>query len=228
MTKTLIAAVVLCACALPGLAQEGAPPRAEAARAAKLAIIDFARVSAESLMGKSYAQQIENLENEIKAEGTKKQTELQKLDAALKTLQEELEKQQSVLSAEALDRKRQEIVKKQRERQAFLEDGQAELQRMRERAQQQAESLQNEFQTKLRPFIETVAKEKGIDIILTSQVALAVTKDFDVSRDVIVKVDDAERAKPKTAPPASAAPPAPKSPAPGAPPSPAPRPSPQG
>ena len=35
-----------------------------------------------------------------------------------------------MLSPEALDKKRQDIVKRGRERQAFLEDGQAELQRM--------------------------------------------------------------------------------------------------
>ena len=38
-----------------------------------------------------------------------------------------------------------------------------------------------------------MAKEKGIDILLDSQVALTVNKDFDISRDVIVKADDAER-----------------------------------
>ena len=41
-----------------------------------------------------------------------------------------------MLSPEAADRKRQEIVKKTRDRQAFLEDGRQELQRMRERAQE--------------------------------------------------------------------------------------------
>lgn len=201
-----VAALVLGA--LPALAQEATPSAAAGkaeARSPRIAVIDMNRVSAESLMGKGYATQIEALENEIKAEGTKKQAELQKLDAAIKALQDELDKQASLLSAEAADRKRQDIVKKSRERQAYLEDGQQDLARMRERAQAQAENLNNEFQVKIKPHIDAVAKEKGIDIILSNQVALTVNKDYDISRDVIVKADDAERKNP-SAKGASAAP----------------------
>jgi Skp family chaperone for outer membrane proteins len=200
---TSLSALALLAGGLQASAQEAAAPPA---RTPKIAVIDMNRVSAESLLGKSYASQIEALENEIKSEGTKKQAELQKLDAAIKALQDDLDKQASLLSPEAADRKRQDIVKKSRERQAFLEDGQQELGRMRERAQAQAENLNNEFQVKIKPSIDAVAKDKAIDIILSNQVALTVNKDFDISRDVIVKADDAERAKPKA--PAAAAKPA--------------------
>ena len=216
--------------ALPLLAQEAAAPAAGAPRSPRIAVIDMNRISAESLMGKGYATQIEALENEIKAEGTKKQAELQKLDASIKALQDELDKQASLLSAEAADRKRQDIVKKSRERQAYLEDGQQDLARMRERAQAQAENLNNEFQVKIKPHIDAVAKEKNIDIILSNQVALTVNKDFDISRDVIVKADDAERKNPtaKGAAAAPAKPAAAPAPAPAAPPdSPTPAPTPK-
>ena len=125
----------------------------------------------------------------------------------IKTLQDELEKQGAVLSQEARDKKQQEIVRKSRERQAFLEDGQAEINRMRERAQQQAQSINNEFQLKIRPIVEQVAKDKGFDLVLDSQVAYTINKDFDITRDVIVKADEAEKAKPRRPP---RPPPAPK------------------
>ena len=74
---------------------------------------------------------------------------------------------------------------------------------MQEQAQQRAQALNSEFQIKIKPHIEAVAKEKGIDILLDSQVTLSVSKDFDISQDVIVKADDAERAaKPAAAKPA--------------------------
>lgn len=210
-SQLLPVVAVLALGALPALAQD--PPAAAAKSDVRtnprIAVIDMNRVSAESLMGKGYATQIEALENEIKSEGTKKQAELQKMDAAIKALQDELDKQASLLSAEAADRKRQEIVKKSRERQAFLEDGQQDLARMRERAQAQAENLNNEFQVKIKPHIDAVAKEKGIDIILSNQVALTVNKDFDISRDVIVKADDAERKNPTAKGAAAATPKAP-------------------
>lgn len=184
----------------------GASIAQEPARSPHVAVIDMARVSAESLLGKSYAAQLEKIQTDINAEATRKQSELGKLDVALKTLQEELEKQASVLSPEARDKKQQEIVRKTRERQAFLEDGQAEINRMRERAQQQAQAINGEFQQKVRPVIEQVAKAKSLDIVLDSQVAYTVNSEFDITRDVIAKADELEKAKPA----AAAAPPAPK------------------
>jgi Skp family chaperone for outer membrane proteins len=217
MKKTFLAGLAFGVAAPIALAQDTGS--ASGVKTPKIAIIDMARVSSESLMGKGYAAQLEALQNEINAEGTKKQAELQKLDVAIKALQDELEKQGSVLSPEATEKKRQEIVKKGRERQAFLEDGQQDIQRLRERAQQQAQGLNNEFQVKIKPHIEAVAKEKGIDIILDSQVALTVNRDFDISRDVIIKADDAEKqakttpSTPKPAAPAPAKPsPAPPKP----------------
>jgi Skp family chaperone for outer membrane proteins len=216
MRKTYVLALSLAISAGAALAQDAAPAAAKSdVRSPRIAVLDMARVSAETLLGKGYASQLDVLKNEIDAEGTKKQNELQKIDTSIKALQDELEKQGSVLSPDAADKKRQEIVRKTRDRQAFLEDGQQELQRMRDRAQQQAQSLENDFQVKVKPHIDAVVKEKGIDLLLDSRVILAVSKDFDISREVIVKADDAERAAKAKAPAAAApGPKAPEKPAP--------------
>jgi Skp family chaperone for outer membrane proteins len=223
MRKTFLAvALVSLAAAVPETSAQNAsapakpepPPTQPSAtlnRSPRIAVIDMNRVSSESLLGKGYQTQLEQLKSEIDSEGTKKQSELNKLDTAIKALQDELEKQGSVLSPEAAEKKRQDIVKKTRERQAYLEDGQAELQRMRERAQQQAQNLNNEFQVKMKPHIDAVVKEKNIDILLTSDAAVFMSRDFDISRDVIVKSDDAERTAKSQKP---AAPPKPNPPAP--------------
>ena len=216
MRKTSLLAAGLCALAAVATAQEPA-------KSPKIAIIDLNRVSSESVMGKNYASQIEKLENDIKAEGAKKQTDLQKMDAAIKALQDELDKQGSVLSPEAADKKRQDIVKRQRDRQAFLEDGQADLQRMKERAEAQAQAMNAEFQQKLKPAIDAVAKEKGIDILLTSQVALLMNAAYDISKDIIAKADEAAKTAGAAAPAAPAAKPAGPVPA-----APKPAPSPKG
>ena len=193
MRKTfLLATVFLAASGAAAMAQEAATP--PAGKMPRVGVIDMNRVSAESLLGKGYAAQLDALKAEIDSEGTKKQNELTKLDTGIKALQDELDKQSSVLSPEAADKKRQEIVKKTRERQAFVEDGQADLQRLRDRAQQQAGSFETEFQAKIKPHIDAVAREKGIDLLLDSRVVLSASKDFDVSADVIVKADEAERA----------------------------------
>ena len=204
-TSRIVAAVVLGAAATAA-AQATAPAKAPApARAAgevrnpKIAVIDMARVSNDSSLGRSYAVQLETLKKEIDAAGTQKQNELNKRDAEIKALQDDLEKQGSLLSAEGADRKRQDIVKKTRDRQAFLEDGQQELQRMRERAQERAQALNAEFQAKVKPHIEATAKEKGIDILLDSQVALTVSGEFDISSDVVARLDAVEKGTPSAA-----------------------------
>jgi outer membrane protein len=209
-TKTSLWAALALAAAVPVLAQEAAAPapaKAEATRAPRIAVIDMGRVSQESLLGKSFQAQLEQLRNEIESERTKKQTDLGKLETAIKALQEELEKQGSVLSPDAAAKKQEDIRRKTRERQAFVEDSQTELQRMQERAQAQAQNVNNEFQVKIKPHIDAVVKDKSVDILLDSQATVAIGRDFDVSRDVIVKADDAERAaKAKTG---AAAPPKP-------------------
>jgi len=229
MKKTFLVAPLLCASAAVALAQTPAPAQGTTPGARgpigtpKIAVIDMQQISAESVLGKSYATKIEGLENEIKSEGTKKQGELQKMDAAIKSLQDELDKQGSVLSPEAADKKRQDIVKRQRDRQAFLEDGQADLQRMKERAEAQAQAMNAEFQQKLKPAIDAVAKEKGIDILLTSQVALLMNAAYDISKDIIAKADEAAKTAGAAAPAAPAAKPAGPVPA-----APKPAPSPKG
>jgi Skp family chaperone for outer membrane proteins len=218
MTKTFVVVLALGASAA-AFAQQPAAQPASAARSPRLAVIDMGLISNNSALGKSYAAKIEALEAQIKTEGTKKQAELTKMDAALKALQDDLEKQASVLSPEAADKKRQELTKKARERQAFLEDGQQELQRMKERAENDAQAYNAEFQNRIKPHIEAVAKEKGIDILLTSSVALTVNRDFDISQEVIARADAAEKtasaapARPAASAPKPAASPAP-SPAP--------------
>ncbi len=211
MSKTFVLALALGASAATAAAQQPAA----GARPPRVAIIDMGVITGQSALGKSYASKIDALEKQIQAEGTKKQNELTRMDTAIKALQDELEKQASVLSAEAADKKRQEITKKARERQAFLEDGQQELQRMKERAEVEANQLNTEFQNRIKPHIEAVAKEQGVDILLTSQVALTVNKDYDISQQVIARADAAEKtasaapARPASPRPAAAASPAP-------------------
>ena len=210
-TSTFLAALVVGAAATASA--QGAAPAPEGGRTPRIAVIDMAKVSNDSLLGKSYAAQLDALKKEIDAAGTGKQTELNKRDAEIKALQDELEKQGSVLSPEAADRKRQEIIKKTRDRQAFLEDGQQELQRMRERAGERAQALNAEFQGKVKPHIEAMAKAKGIDILLDSQVALTVSGEFDISGDVVTRLDSVEKGTPSAANRPAPAPKAPAAPA---------------
>ena len=204
LRKILIVAAAWGVAAVAG-AQEA--PKAD--KQAKIGVIDMERVTQESLLGKSYSAKIEALNNEIEAEQNKKRNDLQKLEAEIKALSDDLEQKAALLSEEAAEKKRQDIVRKSRDREAFLEDGRAELERMRQKATNQASVLNQEFQQKIRPHIESVAKAQGIDILLDGRQVMTINKAFDISNEVIVKVDDVERttgAKPAAAAPKPAAP----------------------
>src|SRR5689334_268909 len=115
LRKTLIVAAAIAAAAVAG-AQEAAAPKAD--KQARIGVVDMERVTQESLLGKSYSAQIEALNNEIEAEGNKKRNDLQKMEAEIKAMTDDLEKQGALLSDEAAEKKRQEIVRKSRDREA--------------------------------------------------------------------------------------------------------------
>lgn len=180
----------------------------------KMGVVDMQRISQESLLGKSYATKMDQLESEIRSELTKRQNQIAQIDAAIKALQEELQKQSAILSPDAVEKKQQEIVKKNRDRQATTEDSQADIQRMQQAAQQKAQEFQVEFNTKIQPILQAVGKEKGLDFILDRATIVLINAELDITRDVIVKADDTEKAarpaaaapKPAGAAPAAAAP----------------------
>jgi Skp family chaperone for outer membrane proteins len=69
MRKTYLLALFLAASAGLAVAQDTAAPGAAKAevRSPRVAVIDMARVSAETLLGKGYAAQLDTLKNEIDA-----------------------------------------------------------------------------------------------------------------------------------------------------------------
>src|ERR1051326_4059565 len=165
MRKSLVfAALAACVFATVAGAQEKKTP--------KIGVIDMERVGTESMIGKGYAQQVAALQNEIETARTKKEADLKKLDTEIGGMQEELEKQGALLSDEAKEKKAAEIKKKARDREAFLEDGRNELEKMVQRAENQAKALQNELQQKIRPHMDTVARAQGLDILLDGRSAM--------------------------------------------------------
>ena len=186
----LIGVPLLCA-TVPAVAQDAQGDQLPLAR---VALIDANRIYADSLLGKSYSARVEKLQEEIKTAQQAKEAEAARRRAELTTLSEELQNQSNTLSPEARDNKTREIRTKERDLQAFVEDGNAEIQRMQQRMQQQMQELHNEYRGKMRPHIEAVARQKGIDFLLDSTVALTLNPVFDISKDVVTHADAAETA----------------------------------
>jgi len=162
---------------------------AQAQDSTVIAVIDLQKVTSESSMGKELAANIQKLQENLEAERAAKQSELQTRQTEIQNLRDELAKQRGVLSAEAVETKMTELRRMEREAQAYVEDGQLELQRLEERANQQAQQAQEDYRQKLRPHIEAAATAKGVDILLDRSVILFAKPEFDISADVVERAN---------------------------------------
>ena len=161
---------------------------------ARTGLIDANQLFSGSLVGKRYSVKIEALEKAIQSAQQAKETEAARRSTGLAALKEELQKRADLLSPGERDNRVQAIRRAERDLQAFIEDGNSEIQRMQQHAQQETKNLQSEYQRQMRPHIEAVAREKGIDFLIDAAVALMLTSTHDISKDVIARADAAERA----------------------------------
>lgn len=196
MNRVGIAAAVL------GLGLAVTAPCQEAAPAApvqpKIAVIDMNRVLVESAVGKIYQKTVSDRREQLRAQAEKLRGALEKLDTQLNTLQQELQTQSAVLSDEAQEQKGLELRRKQRERDQAAQDSQEQYQLAENEANRVIEKLNNEFTEKITPFIETVVRGRGVNLLFHRGTVAFADPSFDISKEVIAKADDAERAKPTT------------------------------
>jgi outer membrane protein len=165
----------------PTPAPAPAPPR-PFPEGAKIAFVVLQRIANESAEGKTATTRIQALQQKKAAELTDKNKQLQ-------TAQQRLEKEASVLSANASGELQKQVERLTVEIQRFTQDAQAEVQEL----QQQ---LQQEFQVRLEPVLQEIGREKGLHFIFNGPDAGLVWADnaLDISADVIKKLDAAKPA----------------------------------
>lgn len=174
MTKTIAAlfmALGLVALAQPVAAQQNAVP------AARIILVDFDRVSRESLVGKDIAAQMEShrvdLEKKARA-----------IQDKLKAEEEEIAKQRNIISPEAFQERVRGLQQKAQQKQAELQD----IQQQARRAMQQA---QLEVQRVLRPIVKEVMDRHGANMVLDKALVSQHAAGLDVTTEVIEKLDQA-------------------------------------
>ena len=168
---------------------------------AKIAYVNLQQVANLSAEGK-------NLTAKVQALMQKKQNEAAAKQKALADNQTKLQQGSALLSETARAALEKEIERQNVEGQRFQQDAQAEINEL-------SQQLQNEFQQKLFPVLDLVAKEKGIDVLLSAADAGMVwaAPGLDLTMDAVKKLDERTQAGgAKPAAPAATAP-APTSPA---------------
>ena len=120
----------------------------------KYAYVNVQAVAAGSVEGRVAAEKIKVLQEQ-------KSRELQERNKALQSDQQKLDQGGSVLSDSARGQLQANIERQQRDLQRFTEDAQQEVQQM-------AEQVEGEFNRKLTPVIDKVAKAKGVHFVFNA------------------------------------------------------------
>lgn len=157
----------------------------------KYAYVNVQAVAAGSVEGRVAAEKIKVLQEQ-------KSRELQERNKALQSDQQKLDQGGSVLSDSARGQLQANIERQQRDLQRFTEDAQQEVQQM-------AEQVEGEFNRKLTPVIDKVAKQKGVHFVFNAAQSGLIWAEpgMDLTAEVIQAFDTPGAA---AAPPPAAAP----------------------
>ena len=143
----------------PQPAQTSAPPPpalppALFPQGAKVAYVNIQAIAPLSAEGKSAASQVE-------AFATKKQAEIADKTKALQGAQQKLQKGGTVMSEQARAQLEKDIERQSRDLERFQQDTQAQLTEIQR-------EMQADFQKKLLPILEQLAKEKKLEMLFSA------------------------------------------------------------
>jgi Skp family chaperone for outer membrane proteins len=144
---------------------------------AKIAYVDLQYIASNSIEGKAATAKIQEY-------AKKKSAELAEKSKALEALRNKLLQGGTVLSDQARGQMEKDIDKMNRELQYAQTDAQSEQTQL-------TQDLQNEFQTRLNPVIDAVAKEKGLHLVLSIQDSGAIWANtgLNISPEVMKRLD---------------------------------------
>jgi len=167
--RNLIALVGMMFVAVAAYAQNAAPP-------ANIIIIDFDRVSRESLVGQDISAQMQS--NQLNLENYARDVQ-QRLGEE----QSSLRAQQSILDQETYRQRVTQFQQKMQEEQQKVQ----ELQQLARQAMQQANL---EVQRALRPITRSLMEEKSANIVLDKALVAHHASGLDVTTEAISRLDD--------------------------------------
>jgi len=166
----------MAACCLLFLSLVVTPVPSQAADVVKFGSIDVQKVLNESEAGRKAKTDLEGL---IKT----KQTTIDEKGKAIEKLKADIEKQASVLSADARKSKEEELEKSVREYQRLVQDSQAEIKK------KEAE-LTETILKDIKDLVEKTGEKEGYALILEKGMVLYSNKGIDITDTILKKYDE--------------------------------------
>jgi len=148
----------------------------------KVAIINSQKAFETSAEGKKALAQLQDLDSRIK-------TNLQKMDDAIRLLENRLNTGRLTMTAEALMALQADIDKKTTERKRYEEDQARDAQTL-------STNLIQKIRMEMVAVIEALAKERGIELVLDAQASGVVTASptIDITDEVVRRYDQTKSA----------------------------------
>jgi outer membrane protein len=158
---------------------------------AKIGLVNLQQIASASADGKVATAKVQALIQKKQAEG-------QQRGKSLQDNQQKLEQGGALMNDVAREQLRKEIEKQQVDGQRFEQDAQAEVTELQT-------ELQNEFQKKLFPILQQLAKEKELHLLLSAADTGAIWWEpgIDLTSEAIKRLDAASAPKPAAAPAAA-------------------------
>lgn len=152
-----------------------APSLAFSAEGMKFAVVDINTLLNDSAAGKSIQKQLKVKRDEFKKEFSKKESELREVEKSIvakkgKVPLEELSKEKKKFETGLIETK-----KLFRKRRAALDRG--------------LSAAMQELRKEIIESAAEIAEEKGFQVILTRESVVVVEKEFDITKDVLKKLD---------------------------------------
>ena len=155
-----------------------------AQQVSKIATLNYQKALVTSAEGKRAQAQLTDRENRIK-------TDLQKMDDAIRLLDNRLTTGRLTMTPEALVAIQADIDKKTTERKRYEEDATRDIQQL------QANLLQK-IQAEMFTIVENLAKERGLELVLESATGGVITANptIDITDEVVRRYDQSKTATP--------------------------------
>ncbi len=157
--------------------------RADVPGTVKVGAIDIQKVLNESESGKKAKSDLEGL---IKS----RQSAIDEKGKNIEKLKTDMEKQASVLSADARKSKEEELEKALREYQRIVQDSQTEIKK------KEAE-LTDTILREIRDLVEKTAEEEGYTLVIEKGMVLYSSKGVDITDTILKKYDALKKSKKK-------------------------------
>lgn len=141
---------------------------------------NIAMVNVQEIMNKSTAAQ--SIAKQIEAKRSSYQEQVKKQEESLRKADQDLTKQRSSLSAEALEQKRKEFRKK-------VSDVQQDVQKKRAQLDKAYAGAINEIQQKVTSIVADLSKDKGFDVAIPTSQLVYGKPEMDITAQVLEKLN---------------------------------------